>query len=42
LFGFRFMFRAVNLTVSGKVWAAVHPAGSFWFFRHSFHLRFLA
>ena len=42
MFGFRFMFRAVNLTVPGKVGAAVHPAGSFWFLRHSFHLRFRA
>ena len=42
MFGFRFVFRTVSLTVPGKVGAAVHPAGSFWFLRHSFHLRFRA
>ena len=42
MFGFRFMFRAVSLTVPGKVGTAVHPAGPFGFLRHSFHLRFRA
>ena len=42
VFGFRFVFRAVSLTVPGKVGTAVHPAGSFGFLRHSFHLRFRA
>ena len=34
VFGFCFVFRAVNLTVPGKVGAAVHPAWSFGFLRH--------
>ncbi len=34
MFSFRFVFRAVNLTVPGKVGAAVHPAWSFGFLRH--------
>ena len=38
VFGFRFVFRAVSLTVPGKVGTAVHPAGPFGFLRHSFHL----
>ena len=42
VFGFCFVFRAVSLTVPGKVGTAVHPAGSFGFLRHSFHLRFRA
>ena len=42
VFGFRFVFRAVSLTVPGKVGTAVHPAGPFGFLRHSFHLRFRA
>ena len=42
MFGFRFVFRAVGLTVPGKVGTAVHPAGPFGFLRHSFHLRFRA
>ena len=41
-FRFRFMFRAVNLTVTGKVGTSVHTARSFWFLWHSFHLRFRA
>ena len=42
VFGFRFVFRAVSLTVPGKVGTAVHPAGPFGFLRHSFHPRFRA
>ena len=42
MYGFRFVFRAVSLTVPGKVGTAVHPAGPFGFLRHSFHLRFRA
>ena len=34
VFGFRFVFRAVNLTVLGKVGAIIHPARSFRFLRH--------
>ena len=34
MFGFRFVFRAVNLTVPGKVGAIIHPARSFRFLRH--------
>ena len=34
MYGFRFVFRAVNLTVPGKVGAIIHPARSFRFLRH--------
>lgn len=34
MYGFRFVFRAVNLTVLGKVGAIIHPARSFRFLRH--------